>query len=75
VKPLTYRDAGVDIAAGDEAVRRLTPHAHSTSRPEVLGGIGAFASFVKIPQGYVEPVMVSSPTATTPWGSISSPWA
>jgi phosphoribosylformylglycinamidine cyclo-ligase len=60
VKPLTYRDAGVDIEAGDEAVRRLTPHARSTSRPEVLGGIGAFASFVKIPPGYVEPVMVSS---------------
>jgi phosphoribosylformylglycinamidine cyclo-ligase len=60
VKPLTYRDAGVDIEAGDEAVRRLTPHARSTTRPEVLGGIGAFASFVKIPPGYVEPVMVSS---------------
>jgi phosphoribosylformylglycinamidine cyclo-ligase len=60
VKPLTYRDAGVDIEAGDEAVRRLTLHARSTSRPEVLGGIGAFASFVKIPPGYVEPVMVSS---------------
>ena len=60
MEPLTYRDAGVDIAAGDEAVRRLTPHARSTSRPEVLGGIGAFASFVKIPRGYDEPVMVSS---------------
>ena len=60
MKPLTYRDAGVDIEAGDEAVRRLTPHARSTTRPEVLGGIGAFASFVKIPPGYVEPVMVSS---------------
>jgi phosphoribosylformylglycinamidine cyclo-ligase len=60
VKPLTYRDAGVDIEAGDEAVRRLTPHARSTTRPEVLGGIGAFASFVKIPRGYVEPVLVSS---------------
>jgi phosphoribosylformylglycinamidine cyclo-ligase len=60
LKPLTYRDAGVDIEAGDEAVRRLTPHARSTSRPEVLGGIGAFASFVKIPRGYVEPVLVSS---------------
>jgi phosphoribosylformylglycinamidine cyclo-ligase len=60
VKPLTYRDAGVDIEAGDEAVRRLAPHARSTTRPEVLGGIGAFASFVKIPRGYVEPVLVSS---------------
>jgi phosphoribosylformylglycinamidine cyclo-ligase len=60
VKPLTYRDAGVDIEAGDEAVRRLAPHARRTSRPEVLGGIGAFASFVQIPAGYREPVLVSS---------------
>jgi phosphoribosylformylglycinamidine cyclo-ligase len=60
VDPLTYRDAGVDIEAGDEAVRRLTPHARSTSRPEVIGGIGAFASFVKIPRGYREPILVSS---------------
>ena len=60
MKPLTYRDAGVDIEAGDEAVRRLTPHAHRTSRPEVLGGIGAFASFVQVPAGYREPVLVSS---------------
>jgi phosphoribosylformylglycinamidine cyclo-ligase len=60
VKPLTYRDAGVDIEAGDEAVRRLAPHAHSTTRPEVLGAIGAFASFVRVPAGYTEPVLVSS---------------
>jgi len=49
--PLTYRAAGVDIRAGDEAVRRLTPHARSTTRPEVLGGIGAFAAFVRVPAG------------------------
>jgi phosphoribosylformylglycinamidine cyclo-ligase len=60
VKPLTYRDAGVDIEAGEEAVRRLAPHARRTSRPEVLGGIGAFASFVQVPAGYREPVLVSS---------------
>ena len=60
MKPLTYRDAGVDIEAGDEAVRRLAPHARRTNRPEVLGGIGAFASFVQIPAGYREPVLVSS---------------
>ena len=60
VKPLTYRDAGVDIEAGDEAVRRLTPHAQRTTRPEVLGRIGAFASFVRVPAGYAEPVMVSA---------------
>jgi phosphoribosylformylglycinamidine cyclo-ligase len=58
--PLTYRSAGVDIGAGDEAVRRITRLAASTQRPEVLGGIGAFASFVTIPAGYREPVLVSS---------------
>jgi phosphoribosylformylglycinamidine cyclo-ligase len=60
VKPLTYRDAGVDIEAGNEAVRRVAPHARSTTRPEVLGGIGAFASFVRVPAGYTQPVLVSS---------------
>jgi phosphoribosylformylglycinamidine cyclo-ligase len=58
--PLTYRSAGVDIGAGDEAVRRIKRLAASTQRPEVLGGIGAFAAFVTIPAGYREPVLVSS---------------
>jgi len=58
--PLTYRSAGVDIGAGDLAVRRIARLAASTNRPEVLGGIGAFASFVSIPAGYREPVLVSS---------------
>ena len=40
---LTYRRSGVDIRAGDEAVRRLAPWARATYRPEVLGDIGAFA--------------------------------
>jgi phosphoribosylformylglycinamidine cyclo-ligase len=57
---LTYRAAGVDIEAGDEAVRRIGPLARATFRPEVLGGIGAFAGFVKVPAGYREPVLVSS---------------
>src|SRR5687768_7525245 len=57
---LSYRDAGVDIDAGDEAVRQIVPLAKSTYRPEVLGGIGAFAGFVRIPAGYREPVLVSS---------------
>ncbi|HTO13284.1 MAG TPA: phosphoribosylformylglycinamidine cyclo-ligase [Candidatus Binatia bacterium] len=57
---LTYRAAGVDIEAGDEAVRRIAPLARATFRPEVLGGIGAFAGFVALPAGYAEPVLVSS---------------
>jgi phosphoribosylformylglycinamidine cyclo-ligase len=60
MKPLTYRDAGVDIDAGDESVRRLAPLARRTHRPEVLGGIGAFASFVRVPPGLTDPVLVSS---------------
>jgi phosphoribosylformylglycinamidine cyclo-ligase len=60
VKPWTYREAGVDIEAADEAVRRIGPLARATFRPEVLGGIGAFASFVRVPAGYAEPVLVSS---------------
>ncbi len=58
--PLTYRAAGVDIGAGDEAVRLIRRLAASTRRREVLGGIGAFAAFVSVPAGYREPVLVSS---------------
>ncbi|HEX7215272.1 MAG TPA: phosphoribosylformylglycinamidine cyclo-ligase, partial [Methylomirabilota bacterium] len=58
--PLTYRAAGVDIQAGDLAVRRIAPLAASTHRPEVLGGIGAFAAFCRVPDGYRDPVLVSS---------------
>jgi len=60
VDPLTYRAAGVDIEAGDEAVRRIARLAAGTRRPEVLGGIGSFAAFCSIPAGYREPVLVSS---------------
>ena len=58
--PVTYRHAGVDIEAGDEAVRRIAPLARSTFRPEVLGGIGGFAGFVRVPTKFREPVLVSS---------------
>jgi phosphoribosylformylglycinamidine cyclo-ligase len=60
VKPLTYREAGVDIEAGEDAVRRITPLARATSRAEVIGGVGGFASFVSVPSKYREPVLVSS---------------
>jgi phosphoribosylformylglycinamidine cyclo-ligase len=58
--PLTYRAAGVDIQAGDLAVRRIAPLAASTRRPEVLGGLGAFAAFCRVPAGSREPVLGSS---------------
>ena len=60
MEPLTYRDAGVDIDAGEDAVRRIAPLAAATARPEVLGGVGAFASFVAVPGRFREPVLVSS---------------
>ncbi len=56
---LTYRDAGVDIDAGNELVNRIKETAARTRRPEVLGGLGGFGAMVAIPPGYREPVMVS----------------
>ncbi len=56
---LTYRDAGVDIDAGDELVERIKPHVARTRRPEVLAGVGGFGALVALPQRYREPVLVS----------------
>jgi len=56
---LTYRDAGVDIEAGEDLVSRIGPAVASTHRPEVLSGVGGFASLVSIPEGYRDPVLVS----------------
>jgi phosphoribosylformylglycinamidine cyclo-ligase len=58
-KPLTYRDAGVDIDAGDELVERIKPHARSTFRKEVIGDLGGFGGLFAMPKGYREPVLVS----------------
>ncbi|MFN6961587.1 MAG: phosphoribosylformylglycinamidine cyclo-ligase, partial [Rhodocyclaceae bacterium] len=57
--PLTYRDAGVDIDAGDALVERIKPAAKRTLRPEVLGGIGGFGALCDLPKKYREPVLVS----------------
>ena len=56
---ITYRDAGVDIDAGDELVERIKPLVRRAQRPEVLAGIGGFGALVEIPQGYRRPVLVS----------------
>ena len=56
---LTYRDAGVDIDAGDELVERIKPIVKRTMRPEVLAGVGGFGALVELPQGYKRPVLVS----------------
>jgi phosphoribosylformylglycinamidine cyclo-ligase len=56
---LTYRDAGVDIDAGDALVEKIKPYARRTMRPGVLAGIGGFGALFEVPKGYREPVLVS----------------
>jgi len=58
-KRLSYRDAGVDINAGDALVEAIKPFARRTLRPEVLGGIGGFGALCEIPKKYRHPVLVS----------------
>ncbi|PPE69376.1 phosphoribosylformylglycinamidine cyclo-ligase [Caldimonas thermodepolymerans] len=57
--PLSYRDAGVDIDAGDALVDRIKPLAKRTLREGVLGGIGGFGALFEVPKRYQEPVLVS----------------
>lgn len=56
---LSYKDAGVDIDAGDALVQRIKSVAKATSRPEVVGGLGGFGALCRIPQGYRSPLLVS----------------
>src|SRR5215469_4088623 len=56
---ITYRDAGVDIDAGDELVERIKPLVRRAQRREVLAGIGGFGALVELPAGYRRPVLVS----------------
>src|SRR6266550_6140559 len=56
---LSYRDAGVDIEAGDALVEAIKPLARKTLRPEVLAGIGGFGALCEIPKKYRQPVLVS----------------
>ncbi len=56
---LTYRDAGVDIEAGDALVDRIKPFARRTMRPEVLAGIGGFGGLVEIGKRFRDPVLVA----------------
>ena len=58
-RSLSYRDAGVDIDAGDALVERIKPFARRTLRPEVLAGIGGFGALVELPKRYREPVLVA----------------
>jgi len=57
--PLSYKDAGVDIEAGDALVERIKPLAKKTMREGVLAGIGGFGALFEVPKRYTEPVLVS----------------
>lgn len=59
INSLSYRDAGVDMDAGDQLVENIKPFAKRTMRPEVLGDIGGFGALVEISKKYKEPVLVS----------------
>ncbi len=56
---LSYKDAGVDIDAGEALVARIKSVAKATSRPEVMGGLGGFGALCRIPTGYKSPLLVS----------------
>jgi len=58
-EPLSYRDAGVDIDAGDALVDAIKPFAKRTLRPEVLAGLGGFGALCAIPEKYKQPILVS----------------
>ncbi|PRD66443.1 phosphoribosylformylglycinamidine cyclo-ligase [Malikia granosa] len=57
--PISYKDAGVDIVAGDALVERIKPLAKKTMREGVLAGIGGFGALFEVPKRYQEPVLVS----------------
>ena len=56
---ISYKDAGVDIDAGNALVDRIKGVAKRTARPEVMGGLGGFGALCEIPEGYKKPVLVS----------------
>jgi phosphoribosylformylglycinamidine cyclo-ligase len=62
--PISYRDAGVDIDAGEELVRRIAPLARATRTPHVVADIGGFAGLCKLPAGMREPLLVSGTDGT-----------
>ena len=58
---LSYKDAGVDIDAGNALVENIKGAVKRTTRPEVMGGLGGFGSVCQLPTGYKEPVLVAGP--------------
>ena len=58
-KSLSYRDAGVNIDAGNEFVEKIKSSVASTNRPGVMGSLGGFGGLFELPEGYKQPVLVS----------------
>ena len=58
-KSISYKDAGVDITAGDKLISNIKPYAKATNSPEVMGGLGGFGSLFEIPKKFKNPVLVS----------------
>ena len=56
---LNYKDAGVDIDAGEALVENIKGVVKKTTRPEVMGGLGGFGALCRIPANYKKPVLVS----------------
>ena len=73
--PLSYKDAGVDIDAGDALVERIKPLARKTLREGVLAGIGGFGALFEVPKRYREPVLVSGTDGVGTKLKLAFKWA
>ena len=73
--PLNYKDAGVDIDAGDALVERIKPLAKKTMREGVLAGIGGFGALFEVPKRYKEPVLVSGTDGVGTKLKLAFEWA
>ena len=73
--PLSYKDAGVDIVAGDALVDRIKPLAKKTMREGVLAGIGGFGALFEVPKRYKEPVLVSGTDGVGTKLKLAFEWA
>ena len=73
--PLSYKDAGVDIVAGDALVERIKPLARKTLREGVLAGIGGFGALFEVPKRYQEPVLVSGTDGVGTKLKLAFEWA
>ncbi len=72
--PLRYKDAGVDIDAGDALIERIKPLAKKTLRDGVLAGIGGFGALFEVPKRYQEPVLVSGTDGVGTKLKLASEW-